>query len=149
MSRFEELSEKYASAANRHDAQAVAAFYANDCVIYGPLFPEPLRGRDAAQKDIADFIRAFPDLRFEFRNALEKGDVGVAELHMSGTNTGPLSTPIGEVPATKKRIDIWGAGYARINSQGLIAEERRYYDTAGFMKRLGLAPEPAMAGAAR
>ena len=48
----------------------------------------------AIKKDTADFFRAFPDLRFEISNVVEKDDrLGAGEVVMTGTHTGPLVTP--------------------------------------------------------
>lgn len=149
MTAFEDLAKKWTDAYNRHDARAVAANYAQDCVAYDPILPEPLKGRAAIEKDAADFFRAFPDLRVEVINILEKGDRAAGEIKMTGTNNGPLVTPTGEVPATGKRIDMRGALVGRINADNLIVEERRYYDTGTLMQQLGLAPQAAEAVAAR
>ena len=143
MTAFEDLAKKWTDAFNKHDARAVAAHYAQDGVAYDPFYPEPLKGRAAIEKDAADFFRAFPDIRFEVINLFEKGDRAAGEVKMTGTNTGPLATPMGEVPATGKRIDLRGALVGRINAENLIVEERRYYDTGTMMKQLGLAPEVA------
>jgi ketosteroid isomerase-like protein len=43
---------------NRHDAAAVAAAYSMDASVYDPAYPEPLKGRDAVQKDAGDFFAA-------------------------------------------------------------------------------------------
>lgn len=147
MAAFEDLAKKWTDAFNKHDARAVAALYAQDCVAYDPFFPEPLKGRAAIEKDAADFFRAFPDLRGEVINILEKGDRGAGEIKLTGTNSGPMATPMGEVPATGKRIDLRGALVGRLNAENLIVEERRYYDTGAMMKQLGLAPEVADAEA--
>jgi steroid delta-isomerase-like uncharacterized protein len=147
MGRFEELTKEFNDAINRHDADAAAATYAEDCVAHDPMYPDPLKGRSAIREDIATFFRAFPDMRFEVVNLLEKGDVGTAEMRFSGTNTGPLTTPTGdEVPPTGKRIDLLGAVYVKLGADGLVKEEHRYYDTAAFTRMLGLTPEAAEVG---
>src|SRR5712691_4341679 len=145
MTAFEDLAKKWTDAFNRHDARAVAAHYAQDGVVHDPFYPEPLKGRAAIEKDAADFFRAFPDLRVEVINIFEKGDRAVGEVKMTGTNSGPLATPMGEVPATGKRVDLRGALVGRITAENLIVEERRYYDTGTMMKQLGPAPEVAKA----
>jgi steroid delta-isomerase-like uncharacterized protein len=147
MTAFEDLAKKWTEAFNKHDTRAVAAHYAQDCVAYDPFYPQPLKGRAAIEKDAGDFFRAFPDLRFEVINLFEKGDRAAGEVKMTGTNSGPLATPMGEVPPTGKRIDLRGALVGRINAENLIVEERRYYDTGTMMKQLGLAPEVAEAEA--
>jgi len=145
MGKFEEVSRKLAKAINTHDLDGLAKVYAYDAVAYDPMYPEPLRGRDAIKKDSADFFRAFPDLRFEISSIVEKDDgLGAGEVVMSGTHTGPLATPTGgEVPPTNKRIEIKGAAFVRLNGSGEIVEERRYYDVGTLLRQLGLMPEQA------
>lgn len=145
MARIEELTQKFVSAINRHDAEAAAATYANECIVEDPFYPAPLRGRAAVKKDTEDFMRSLPDVRFEITNILEKGDLGASEFRITGTNTGPMVTPMGEFPPTNKRVDLRGAAYVRIDAQGLAIEERRYYDTGTLMRQLGMTPEPAEA----
>ena len=147
MTALEDLAKKWTDALNRHDPRAVAAYYTQDCVVYDPIYPEPLKGRAAIEKDSADFFRAFPDIRIEIIDLFEKGDCAAAEIKMTGTNSGPLATPMGEVPATGKRIDLRGALVGRINAENLVVEERRYYDTGAMMQQLGLAPQAAEAEA--
>jgi steroid delta-isomerase-like uncharacterized protein len=141
MTAFEDLAKKWTEAFNQHDARGVAANYAQDCVAYDPLYPEPLKGRAAIEKDAADFFRAFPDLRAEIIDIFEKGDRAAGEIKLTGTHTGPMTTPMGEVPATGKRVEVRGALVGRLNAEKLIVEERRYYDTGGMMKQLGLGPQ--------
>jgi steroid delta-isomerase-like uncharacterized protein len=149
MTAFEDLTQNWTDAFNRHDPRAVAAIYTQDCVAYDPILPEPLKGRAAVEKDAADFFRAFPDVRVEVINIFEKGDRAAGEFKFTGTNNGPLVTPMGEVPATGKHFDMRGAFVGRINAENLIVEERRYYDTGTLMQQLGLVPQAAEAVAAR
>lgn len=72
----------------------------------------------------------------------EKGDRAAGEIRLTGTNSGPLATPIGEVPATGRRMDMREALAGRITAENLIVEDRRYYDIGTLMQQLGLAPQP-------
>ena len=145
MGKFNDTSRKLADAMTKHNLDAVANLYATDAVAYDPMYPQPLRGREAIRKDTAVFFRGFPDLRFEIVTVIEKDDLtGAGEMRMSGTHTGPLEAPTGEdIPPTNKRIDLKGAVFARVNDRGEIVEERRYYDVSTVMRQLGLAPEQA------
>jgi steroid delta-isomerase-like uncharacterized protein len=145
MGRFETVAKTFVDAINRKDLDAMAQHYAKDCVVEDPMYPEPLKGRDAVREDAAAFIRAFPDVRLEIGDLLEKGDIGMAEYKITGTNMGPMATPMGEVPPTGKHVDVHGSVYVRLDAQDLTVEEHRHYDVAGLMRQLGLTPEPEAA----
>ena len=68
----------------------------------------------------------------------------VVEGRYTGTNTGPLATPAGEVPATGRSMVLPFADVFRI-TDGRIAEHRIYYDGLGLLAQLGLLPEPTSA----
>jgi len=153
MGKFEEASRKLADAQTKHDSEAVARLYASDAIAYDPMYPEPLRGREAIVKDSDGFFTAFPDLRFEIVSIIEKDDrTGAGEVRLTGTHTGPLESPTGEmIPPTNKKVDLRGVAFAKLNERGEIVEERRYYDVATVLRQLGLMPEQAAqsAGAKR
>jgi steroid delta-isomerase-like uncharacterized protein len=145
MGKFTDTTHKLANAINSHDPDAIAKFYAADAIAYDPMYPQPLRGREAIKKDSADFFRAFPDMRLEMVTVVEADDrTGAGELKFTGTNTGAITTPTGdEIPATNKRIDLRGAAFVSVNDRGEITEERRYYDVTSMLRQLGIAPEQA------
>jgi steroid delta-isomerase-like uncharacterized protein len=145
LGKFDEISRKLADATTKHDLDKVASLYASDAVAYDPMYPEPLRGRDAIRKDSASFFRAFPDLRFELVSVIEKDErSGAGEVRLTGTHTGPLETPTGEeIPPTNRRIELKGAGFLKLNERGEIVEERRYYDVGTILRQLGIMPEQA------
>jgi steroid delta-isomerase-like uncharacterized protein len=130
--------QKIIEAVNRHDPAAFAALYAADAVLYDPQYSEPLRGRAEIEKDMADMIRAFPDLQFSIKSSIEAGDRQATEWMVSGTNQGPLAFPTGEVPPTGRSLEMGGSDFARYNSNGEIAESHRYYDIAGWLRQLGI-----------
>jgi steroid delta-isomerase-like uncharacterized protein len=131
--------QKQMDAFNRHSGADWETFYAPDAVVYDPQYPEPLRGRAAIRKDVEDFFGAFPDIRVTLRTVLEDGDAQGWEVSVAGTHKGALPLPTGDVAPTGKRIELSVGGFARVNSQGLVVEERRYFDLAGMMAQLGLA----------
>jgi steroid delta-isomerase-like uncharacterized protein len=145
MGKFQDTTKKLADAYTKHDVDAVTKLYASDAVAYDPMYPEPLRGRDAIRKDAAGYIRAFPDLRFEILTAIEKDErTGAGEVRLTGTHTGPLEAPTGEqIPPTNKRTDLRGAAFVKLNDRGEIVEERRYYDVGTMLRQLGIVPEQA------
>lgn len=127
-------------AVNAHDAKAFAATYAADAVVHDPLYPQPLRGRDAIEQDMVELLRAFPDARFTVGPLLQDGGTVAGEYTLRGTHLGPLATPDGEIPATGNSIDNSGAVFSTFNADGEVIEERRYYDVAGLIGQIGPAP---------
>ncbi len=130
--------EQQLKALNSHDVDGFAGFYAADAVIVDPQYPEPLKGRDAIRKDIADFVGAFPDLNFTLQSALEDGANLAFNGQAKGTHKGPMVGPEGEIPATNKPMQMRFAAFLRVNDEGLITEEHRYFDLASLMQQLGV-----------
>jgi steroid delta-isomerase-like uncharacterized protein len=129
---------KAVEAFNRGDVKGFAALYAADAVVHDPIYPQPLKGRDAIEQDTSDVRRGFPDARFVLGSILEADQTAALQYTLSGTNKGPFATPEGEIPATGKTLTSEGAVFSRLNAQGEVVEERRYFDVAGMLAQLGL-----------
>lgn len=141
MATAHEHVQRSIATVNQHDQQSWGALYATDAVVHDPIYPKPLTGRGAIEQDLADFFRAFPDLRLEaVRDVCENGATVAAEFTMSGTHDGPLAGPDGDIAATGQPVQIRMAAFARLNGAGEVVEEHRYYDLAGLMGQLGLTP---------
>lgn len=123
---------------NQHDMNAFASLYAINVVAYDPMYPEGLTDRDAVLKDAEDFILAFPDIQIEVISSISSGDSAAFEMELRGTHTGPLVTPSGSIPATNRRMNLRIGRFMRVDSQGAITVDNRYYDTAGIAQQLGL-----------
>lgn len=53
-----EIIQKATDAFNSHDSKKVAEYYTDNAVVYDPVYPEPLRGLEAIEKDaIGNFPR--------------------------------------------------------------------------------------------
>ena len=83
---------------------------------------------------------AFPDGRCNVNNIVAGEDWVVAEFAGRGTQTGTFYTPEGEIMPTGKRVDVPFCDVFKIEN-GKIVSYNSYFDSATFMKQLGLIPE--------
>ena len=143
MTEAREVSDRYTELINAHDAEGLAALYADDGVFTDPT--GEYRGREAIVEYWKGFFKAFPDIGGEDEFEAESGDTAINEWTASGTNDGPLESPEGTLPATGKRVTIRGCDAMTVRD-GRIVSHRVYYDQLSFLTQLGLAPEPAAAG---
>ena len=133
------LVEKYLDCVKRGDAEGLAELYAVDGVVYDPLSPEPVKGREAIAAVFSAIKRAIPDMEWRLLRPLVENSRRVAfEVAVTGVNDGPLATPNGELPPTGRAISVEMALFETIDADGLIAEERSYFDVTGFAAQLGL-----------
>lgn len=135
---LKKVADKITKAYNSRDAAVMAQLYSEDALVIQSGEPEPIRGRKAIEESMAAFLRAFPDLEIEFLNILISDNHIVFEQVVRGTNTGPLPSPEGDIPPTGRRVELKSVWIARITPEGLIEEDRTYYDTADFMRQLGI-----------
>jgi len=113
--------------------------HAESVLLTDPGLPESIKGRTALREFAQAFAKAFPDLRTERVRAFGQGDWICAEYRLSGTNTGPMAGPGGQmIPATKKSMRISQALVAKVE-RGQFTEVHLYYDLYGMMVQLGLA----------
>lgn len=137
----EELARKYVETFNDRDVAGWVALFAEDAVIYDPFFPEPSKGREAIESVQHAVLRAFPDIRWrQLRPAIDVGDRVAFEVAVNAVNDGPLQMPGGELPATGRPIAFETGVFWLIGSDGLIAEERSYFDATGVAAQLGITP---------
>ncbi len=69
-----------------------------------------------------------------------QGNWVVSEEFVTGTNTGPVTSPTGEeIPPTNKPIRMNQALVFQVEN-GLIQEVHLYFDQLGMLTQLGLAP---------
>ena len=132
------LAEKVQEAFDNQDIAAMAQLYAEDATIYSSGDPEPIRGREAFEKNQASFLRSMPDFSVEFTLILISGNHIVFEGVSQGTFTGPMSTPEGDIPPTGKSMKNKFAFIVKVNADGLIEEDRTYCDNLSVMQQLGL-----------
>jgi steroid delta-isomerase-like uncharacterized protein len=133
------LLQREASAWNAHDADGVAACYAEDAELLDIGFPEPLRGREAIRDAVAGYLDAFSDLRVEVSEPIVSGNRAAQEWIVTGTNDGELMG----MPATGKSATTFGCGTAEVGEDGLFHRAGNYWNAAALMQQLGLMPQAA------
>ena len=130
-----QVADAYLAAWNAHDADAAAAFMADDVTYLDVTAGEPQKGRDAARdKVIKLFVMAAPDLIWKMRGEpIENADGIAFEWTFGGTNTGAWGP---DTPATGKPFSFNGVTFMRVKD-GKIVTQSDYYDGLGFQKQLG------------
>jgi ketosteroid isomerase-like protein len=73
MAAFEDLVKKWTVAFNQHDARAVAAYYAKDCVAHDPFYPEPLKGPSGDREGRCELLPRVPRCRGRSHQHLREG----------------------------------------------------------------------------
>ncbi|MDR7166963.1 steroid delta-isomerase-like uncharacterized protein [Nocardia kruczakiae] len=127
---------------NTGDVELAASPFSDDVACEFPS--GPLAGIGELRGMIQTFITAFPDLTITVRNIWHDGDGAVAEVSFSGTHTGPLATPQGEVPPTGRAVRFPLVDTFAVKD-GKVVEHRGYWDNAAFLTQLGLLPAAAEA----
>ncbi len=98
-----------------------------------------LRGRDQVREYMKLFWNAFPDIKVVATNQVIADDIAVTEQTYSGTHTGTLRTPMGDIPATGKRVQGRQLAVQRVKN-GQVWSEHLYFDQMEFLGALGLVP---------
>jgi uncharacterized protein (TIGR02246 family) len=135
---LKKIADKIVKTMNSGDPVAFANLYTPDAVMIQSGEPGPVRGRAALLTYYQSFLRAFPDSKAEFPSIFFSGDTIIFEGVSHATFTGPMATPEGDVAPTGKSVNLRLVFLAKISPDGLIAEDRTYFDNLDLMKQLGL-----------
>lgn len=134
-----DLVRRYVETYNSGDTAALGVFYAADVVLMDPMSPEATRGRETVLATASAFRRAFPDMVWTLTGDPVVGSGGMGwEVHATGTMTGPMPGPDGEIPATGKTFAVNMGIFWTLDTSDLIVEERAYFDSTGMLAQLGL-----------
>lgn len=119
MASLKLLTESYGA----HDAHLAATAYAADGVLKVIGLGE-LKGREQIESYTKRDITGFPDAKVGIVRTWQKGNVSVVEWVYAGTNTGDF---MGQ-KATGRPAGVNGVSVSVFTDEGLIKEERRYFD---------------------
>jgi steroid delta-isomerase-like uncharacterized protein len=131
-----EVVQRSNKAYNAHDADALAALYAEDVTYSHP------RAGQGTGKAIVNFAKtvwaAYPDVSIELITAGDTGGGLVAtQWIFRGTQTGPY---LGGTPATGRTVTLPGASFTQVEGEK-IRSEQTYFDRQNLFEQLGLTPK--------
>ena len=89
------------------------------------------------------FVSAFPDVTGELQLTLVNGKNIVGVGLVRGTHTGPMKGPMGELPATGKKVGYLIGHVLETDDAGLAKREWLFSDSSTTMAQLGMNPMPA------
>jgi uncharacterized protein (TIGR02246 family) len=135
---LKKVADKIIMTMKSSDPIAVTNLYAPDAVMIQADLSSPVHGREALLEYYKGFYKAMPDFKADLSVVAFSADTIVFEIVGGGTFTGPLATPEGEVAPTGNKVSFKAAFLAKISPDGLIAEDRSYFDNLAFMKQLGV-----------
>jgi steroid delta-isomerase-like uncharacterized protein len=120
---------------NAKDLERVDAYAHPDCRVTNVPFGGSLDFKGYER----NWATAFPDGKVELTNLVAEGDSVVAEFIGKGTHRGALQGPSGTIPPTNRSVELRLVEIWEFRN-GKIATGRVYFDSAGFMTQLGIAP---------
>ena len=119
---------------NSHDGRQVAALYAEGGVRHQVALEEARYvGRDAVGAAAQDILDAWPDAVLEARTVVTQGNTVVVEWTFRGTHR----RDYGPLPAHGEATELNGVSAFDL-AEGLVTEERVYWDGATLMASAGL-----------
>jgi predicted ester cyclase len=101
-----------------------------------------LRGREQVGQYTEAIWKAFPDGVLAFGQQVLTDDAVATEVTFTGTHTGPMATPSGQVAPTGRQVELHSVSILKIKDE-LVESEHVYLDQLELLTQLGLAGAPA------
>lgn len=123
---------------NKGDFDGSLAAATEDIEVVLIPFGLTFNGHAGFRDFMGGFKTAFPDLTITLLSQVVTEDRVVNECSWTGTHTGPLASPTGEIPPTGKRVA--GAVFCEVWEirDGKVAVLRNYQDVSTWLRQLGL-----------
>lgn len=131
-----ELVRRFIAATNAADWEGLTPLVSEDLVRHSAATPGPtITSRDAFIQLQKSFLQSFPDQKVTVQQMIAEDDRVAVLATYSGTQTGPM----GELPASGKRVEAPFLGILRIQD-GRIAEMWVEWDNMAMLQQLGVTP---------
>ena len=130
--------------ANSKDWDKFGSCYADNAVFeHVDSGMPPTNGKQAIVDSLKDMATGYPDFAITPTMILVNGNKIAAVGVYTGTNSGAMKSPMGEMPATNKKVGVWYLNVAEIDpAAGGITKESLYSDMGTMMGQLGLHKMP-------
>jgi len=135
------IGDWYLKARNEANLDLLGKIYSPEVVVHDPSQPQTIVGLEALKSQYRNTHTAIPDVRFSLDELYVKGDRMVWVFTMSGSITGPIRTPLGELAPSGKTFRFSGVAIDRI-VEGKIAEEWVYFNVLDILQPMGFTLTP-------
>lgn len=131
-----EVVQAIFAAFNRHDAEGMASFYAEDTFVDSPDFTAPKRKPKEVAENYRNYFESTPNIKDDVTNIIVSGNKVIVEFISSGTiqNLAPDDPPI----MKGKKFSLNICAILEIKN-GKVVRDITYYDQLSFLKQVGLA----------
>jgi steroid delta-isomerase-like uncharacterized protein len=126
---------------NEGKLDLIEKHYASDCILKTSVMPQPSKGYEGIKTWLNNSLTSAPDHHLAFNEFYVAGNVIFTRWTATGTNTGPLSTPSGEIPFTGRSFSISGLSFYRIEN-GLITEQEVVFNALEMLMQMGFTVVP-------
>jgi steroid delta-isomerase-like uncharacterized protein len=127
---------------NEGKLDLIEKHYAPDVILKTSAMPQPSEGYEGIKTWLNSSLTSTPDHHLTFNEFYVDGNVIFTRWTATGTNTGPLSTPFGEIPATGKSFSFSGLSFYCIEN-GLITETEVVFNVLEMLLQIGFTVMPS------
>jgi steroid delta-isomerase-like uncharacterized protein len=132
-------AQELIAAFNAADWDRLRPLVASDVVYTETGTGRRMEGADAYFALLDGWKRAFPDVAGTVEATLAGDGIVAQEIHWEGTQTGPLETPGGIVPASGRRISVEATAWFRFRGD-VIAEIHHHLDVLMLLEQIRAMP---------
>jgi steroid delta-isomerase-like uncharacterized protein len=136
-SELQDFIDRYNTAWNEHDIEAIVAMHTEDSVFENHVTGDRYEGREEIGRAITGILGVFPDLRFEARRQYVREDLVVQEWTAHGTQLGPMTRAGIAIDPTGRTVAYRGMDIIPVRD-GLVARKDVYSDSVTLLRQLGL-----------
>jgi len=122
---------------NKNDLDRWKSLLADNATIEVMPTNQTLKGPSDVIQYFRNYRQGFPDITINIQNQVACDDTVITEFVARGTHTGTLPTPMGDIPATGRKMENPVCQIVQWKN-GKITDIRDYFDVATLMTQLGI-----------
>lgn len=134
-SEARQIAERFLTAANEHDIDAMIAMWEPGGVEHFPTFEQSFRVPDEFAAHFRSLFDAFPDVQWDIVSITQDAELVVVRSRMHGTHLGPYQG----IAATGKSFAVDTVDFLRIRD-GTIVGNEVLFDGLTVLRQIGVLP---------
>ena len=133
-----ETVTNYWRAWSDHNLDNLLALLAPEFISRSSLSQGRAANKDMIAMGFKMFDKALPNLKEEIVSIIAEGNNVVCQVIETATFTAAMELPTGIIEPTNRSYKLPVGAFFRVNTQGLITEQRTYWDTADWERQIGI-----------